>query len=302
MTLIWCLCAILILLILALLIKLRLLQKSMDEIRRAFAEKLETDTNTLISISTRDPHARALAADINTQLRLLRQERQRYQTGDRELTEAVTNISHDLRTPLTAICGYLEFLEQEEQSERVRFYLSQIENRTEVLKQLTEELFRYSVIVSVNDSASETVLLNRALEESLVSHYAALTSRGITPEIDITDTPVSRTLSPSALNRVFSNVIGNALKYSDGDLQVSLTESGVISFTNSAKALNPVMTARLFDRFYTVESASGSTGLGLSIAKLLTERMGGSIDAEYHEGKLTIRISFKDTNSSQVNK
>lgn len=302
MILLWCLCAISLPLVLALLIKLHLLQKSMDEIRFAFAEKLETDTNTLISISTRDPHARALAADINTQLRLLRQERQRYQTGDRELTEAVTNISHDLRTPLTAICGYLEFLEQEEQSERVRFYLSQIENRTEALKQLTEELFRYSVIVSVNDSASETILLNRALEESLVSHYAALTSRGITPEINITETSVSRTLSPSALNRVFSNVIGNALKYSDGDLQVILTDTGVISFTNSAKALNPVMTARLFDRFYTVESASGSTGLGLSIAKLLTERMGGSIDAEYHEGKLTITISFEDIDKPSINK
>ena len=108
---------ILLLIIFALSAKVYFLHRSTQEIIEAFKDKLDTDTNTLIDISTRDPYMRKLASDMNTQLRLLREERHRYQQGDRELKEAVTNISHDLRTPLTAICGYLDLLEREEKSE-----------------------------------------------------------------------------------------------------------------------------------------------------------------------------------------
>ena len=107
---------ILLLIIFVLLAKVWFLRKSAQEISEAFRDRLTADTNTLIDISTRDPYMRKLAADINTQLRLLRKERHRYQQGDLELKEAVTNISHDLRTPLTAINGYLDLLEREEKS------------------------------------------------------------------------------------------------------------------------------------------------------------------------------------------
>ena len=135
---------ILLLIIFALLAKVYFLHKSAQEIQDAFRDRLTADTNTLIDLSTRDPYMRKLAADINVQLRLLRREHHRYQQGDLELKEAVTNISHDLRTPLTAINGYLDLLDREEKSENVQRYLSQIKNRTEALKQLTKELFRYS--------------------------------------------------------------------------------------------------------------------------------------------------------------
>lgn len=94
------------------------------------------------------------------------------------------------------------------------------------------------------------------------------------------------------MNRIFSNILSNALKYSDGDLRVTMDESGVITFSNSANSLDPVTVGRLFDRFYTVETAHNSTGLGLSIAKLLTERMGGTIRANYQDGNLNITVSF----------
>lgn len=110
------------------------IEKSIDEIHTEFQERLSSDTNTLIDISSSDPHLRKLASEINIQLRLLRKERHRYQQGDLELKEAITNISHDLRTPLTAINGYLDLLEREEKSETVHCYLSQIQNRTDVLK------------------------------------------------------------------------------------------------------------------------------------------------------------------------
>ena len=87
---------------------------------------------------------RHLANTINRQLRKLRTERRRFQQGDLELKNAVTNISHDLRTPLTAICGYLELLEQEEKPETVSRYIGIIKDRVDILAQLSEELFRYS--------------------------------------------------------------------------------------------------------------------------------------------------------------
>lgn len=181
-------------------------------------------------------------------------------------------------------------LEREEKSESVQRYLSQIQNRTEVLKNLTEELFRYSVVTSSQELKLECMDVVRALEESLLSFYAVMQEKGIQPEIELPEEPVFRELDAGAVNRIFSNIISNALKYSDGDFSVTMTDSGSITFTNTAKDLNAVTLGRLFDRFYTVDAGRNSTGLGLSIAKLLTERMGGSIVAEYQESKVIIVI------------
>lgn len=283
---------ILLLIIFALATKVYFLRKSAQEIAEAFRDRLTADTNTLVDISTRDPYMRKLAADINVQLRLLRKERHRYQQGDQELKEAVTNISHDLRTPLTAINGYLDLLEREEKNENVQRYLSQIQNRTEVLKNLTEELFRYSVVTSSQELKPERMDVVRALEESLLSFYGVMQEKGIQPQISLPDEPVYRELDKDALNRIFSNIISNVLKYSDGDFSVTMDTDGCITFTNTAKELNALMVGRLFDRFYTVNAGRNSTGLGLSIAKLLTERMGGDIEARYEAEQLNIVVKL----------
>jgi len=283
---------ILLLVIFVLAAKVYFLHKSAHEISEAFRDRLAEDTNTLIDISTRDPYMRKLATDVNVQLRLLRKERHRYQQGDQELKEAVTNISHDLRTPLTAINGYLDLLEREEKSENVQRYLSQIKNRTDVLKNLTEELFRYSVVASSQDLKPEHMDVVRALEESLLSFYAVMQEKGIQPEIELPEEPVFRELDAGAVNRIFSNIISNVLKYSDGDLSVVMDKSGSITFSNTAHKLNTVTVGRLFDRFYTVEASRNSTGLGLSIAKMLTERMSGSISAQYQNKRLYVTIDF----------
>lgn len=287
------LCALLVIVVMSLLIKVALLHRAADEIRMELGARLDIDTNTLITVSCGDRHIRRLAADLNVQLRLLRQERRQLQNGDQELKEAVTNISHDLRTPLTAICGYLDLLKREDKSEAVSRYLAVIENRTEAMKLLTEELFRYSVITSAsNDMKYEDVALNNVLEESVSAYYAALKNCGITPIITMPEGKIYRRLDRKALSRIFSNIIDNAIKYSDGYFEISLSESGAIDFTNSASQLDEVQVGKLFDRFYTVEAAKKSTGLGLSIAKGLTEQMNGTISAGYHDGKLNVHIAF----------
>lgn len=289
-----CLTGILITIVILLTLKIHLLKKSADEISDAFSDRLTSDSNVLIDLSSRDRHMRNLAYTINKELKKLINDRHRYQQGDAELKNAVTNISHDLRTPLTAVCGYLDMLDKEEQGENSKRYLKIIRGRTEIMKQLTEELFRYSVFTSVSDGTpSEPVILNSALEESLSAMYTSLKAGHITPSVTMPDVKVKRMLNRNALSRIFGNIISNAVKYSDGDLEITLEENGRITFSNHAEKLDEIQVGRLFDRFYTVETASsGSTGLGLSIARALTEQMGGSIDAEYEDGMILIHVHF----------
>ena len=287
------LCGILAVTALALGLHVWSMRRAARQLVRELSEKLSEDTNTLISLSTSDGEMRRLAAALNRELRTLRAQRLRYEQGDRELKDAVTNVSHDLRTPLTAICGYLELLEREDLSPDARRYLGYISERAGAMKALTEELFRYSVVLSAEEELSpEPVDLNAAVEESAAGFYAALTARGVSPEIVLPEEHVLRMLARAALGRVLSNLFSNALKYSDGDLSVTLTEAGDISFSNGAAGLDPVQVGRLFDRFFSLDTARNATGLGLAIARTLAERMGGSISAGYDQGRLTVTVSF----------
>ena len=238
-------------------VKILLLHRAADEIGSRLKERLTVDTNTLITLSSRDKHMRRLAEEMNSQLRILRKERQRFRQGDLEMKERITNVSHDLRTPLTAICGYLDLLKEEEKPENAQRYI-----------------------------------LGSVLEESISAYYAALTGCRIIPEISISERKPVRKLNRNALLRVFGNVIGNAIKYSGGDLKIELTDSGEVIFSNKAPGLDEVQTSQLFNRFYTVETAGHSTGIGLSIARLLVEQMNGEITAVYREGRLWVRIYF----------
>lgn len=291
----WALVGIMAAIMVVLLVKIYILQKAARETANAFTDRLITNTNTLIDISCNDKYMRHLANTINMELRKLRVQRHRFQQGDIELKNAVTNISHDLRTPLTAICGYLELLEQEEKSEAVNRYIGIIKDRVDILAQLSEELFRYSIIISTKDhTIREEVILNTVLEESIAAFYTVLTERNIVPDIQISEIKVIRTLDRSALSRVFSNLISNVIKYSDGDLKIVLSKNGETTFSNMASGLDEIQVGMLFDRFYTVESARKSTGLGLAISKTLVEQMNGTISAKYKNGRLSIHIFFPE--------
>ena len=268
-------------------------KKDIASIDAEFYEILNGDTNGLITIDGRDKSVRRLAANLNLRLKELRILRLKYEHGDLELKNAVANVSHDLRTPLTAIIGYLELLEKEKMSADAKRYTRIIVNRIETLKQLAEELFRYSVVTSPDyDSPKERLCVNAVLEECIAAHYSSLVKAGITPQIIMPEIPVYRVVNRVALTRIFSNLLGNAIKYSDGDLSITLTKECEISFSNTATKLTEVQVHRLFDRFYTVENARESTGLGLSISRVLAEKSGGEIRAEYADKILTVTVSL----------
>ena len=191
--------------------------------------------------------------------------------GNQRLKTAVTGISHDLRTPLTAICGYLDLLEQEDNTEDGKRWLSIIRNRVDQMIQLSGELFQYSLTeITEHDDRLE-------------------------PVVHMPQRKIVRSLNAAMLTRVLANLMNNALKYSDGDLEICLKDTGDILFINTASGLDQVQVARLFDRFYTVHHADNATGLGLEIARSLLERMHGSISAEYAQNRLCICIRLPKT-------
>ena len=287
------LCLVLGIVILILLGNLLSFQNFLQEITEGLDEKLHTDTNTLISVSSGNRKIRLFAEQINRQLWDLRREQLNLNHGNQELKVAVTNISHDLRTPLTAICGYLELLEQEESGDNVKKYLDVIRERTDTMRSLTEELFSCSLLAIQDEKLHiEQICINDILEQSIAGFYGVLINKRILPDIQMSEIRVMRQLDKEAVRRIFDNILSNAARYSDGDLTVILSADGRIQFSNHAAKLSSVEVEKLFERFYTVETARNSTGIGLSIARLLTERMGGGITAEYKDGQLYIQIAF----------
>ena len=288
----WVVCAVLAVVCVLLAVKICFMRKSCDEIIEKLDLIMSEDTNAKITVVSGDKQMQRLAAELNRRLRRIRKDQLRYISGDRELKDAITNISHDLRTPLTAIMGYLQLMKEIPKSEKLEQYLEIIKGRAEAMKQLTDELFRYSVVLSEQDSQPEQTDVNKVLEDSVMSYYGAMSEKGITPTVDICEEKITRFVDPTALARVFANLMNNAIKYSGGDLAITLAQPCVITFSNKAQELSSTQVERLFDRFYTVEAAHKSTGLGLSIARTLVEQMGGTITASLEQDILTITITL----------
>ena len=214
-----------------------------------------------------------------------------------ERTEMLANLSHDLRAPLTAIRSAVDYLTsgQSLSAQDIEGALTLIDHRTGTLEHLIRDMYELFTLEDPSHAFSFQELDAPAfLEEYFYtalpdSHYAGhLLCLSVSQDLHAT-----LFADPGKLIRILDNLLGNAAKYSDGDLSVTLLERGTVLFSNAAAGLGHVRAERLFDRFYTVEPATGGVGLGLSIAKMLTERMGGSIGAEYSGGRLCIRLGFE---------
>ena len=276
-------------------IKTALLKRAFTEIDKQVKDHLDGTNSSSFQLSTGDKNARKLANDLNNELQELHKERVFLRDGDKRMKENVTAISHDLRTPLTAINSYVDLLENETDDTKRKEYLERIKDRTSELKDLTGELFKYSVSADVQyDSqlSTEDVDLQAIIENSLISFYKEFSSKGIDPETSFPSEKVIVNCSRKTLMRIFDNVFSNAAKYASS-LSVVLTDEGVVTVTNDAPDLTPVQVSRLFDKYYTVTDGSNSTGLGLSIAKELVSKIGGHISAGINDGMLTVTIGFK---------
>lgn len=273
--------------------RLAVLKKGITEIRENYNLALKGGTDARITVFSSDRTLISLADSLNKDIVLLREKELKYLQGDRELKEAIANVSHDLRTPLTAICGYLDLAKEESDKQKADKYLEIVRERAVALKNLTEELFAYTLTCGdSNAQKSEVVSIGAVLEDTLLGFYDVMSQKGITPVTDISSNTFECIADKSALVRIFENVISNALKHGDGDIEVKLCEDGSVEFSNCASKLNAVDVERLFDRFFTVENGRRSTGLGLSIAKNLTRSLGGEISAKLSGGRLTVKVTI----------
>ena len=279
-----------------LILKITILKGSIRQIRREFKERDELNSSAKIGISFRDADLCGLTDDLNKTLEKMRKKYNLYVQGDSEVKQTIGNASHDLRTPLTAIIGYLELAKGKMQAgEDITSYLDIIENRARYMKELTDELFEFSGVIGDNDREelqTEEIEINRVLEDSIIDYYSVLSDNGIEPVVEITEEPVVRSLNRHVLERIFANLLSNAVKYSQGDLKITLAGSGEIIFENYAPEITEIQVQQLFDRFYTVRTGRNSTGLGLAIARNLVTQLNGTIAAKRIEKNLVIRISF----------
>ena len=289
-------------------IKIVLLRRGFDELTENIEDQVSGKTQIPVTLTTSDPHARHTAEILNRELKNLDRERNEYLDGNRKVAEAVTGISHDIRTPLTAINSYLDLMADEKDEKLKAQYLERIKNRTLSLSDLADELFKYSTStdperypVQTENIVSEPIDICRVLEECMLSFYAGFKKRGIEPDIEIPDEPVFVLCDKKSANRIFENIISNAIKYANNDLKVKLDPKGQVIFSNPAPDLTPVSAAKLFDRYFTVNEGHASTGLGFSIAKELITRNNGTIEADLKDGILMITVSFNLKEAEEQN-
>ena len=272
-------------------IKLYFLKKSIKEIHISLSRILKTDTNQLLTISSADKEMKLFVNDLNKELQNLRKEKLEYQNGNQELKKIVTNISHDIRTPLTAIQGYVDLLKKN--TEKQEEYIQIIEKKTEELTLLTDQLFDFSTTMDVGIKIKkEKCCINEILEEVLANMYPIFKEKQMNPKLEICKQKIYRNLDKNSINRIFENILSNVCKYGEGDFKVTLDSKGVITFSNKATSLDEITVQKIFDRYFTVENAKKSTGLGLSISKQLVELNGGTISAKCVKENLIIKICF----------
>ncbi|EGS5729762.1 sensor histidine kinase [Clostridium perfringens] len=238
-----------------------------------------------------------LIVEINTLIDDKRKMENIYKEKDIELREAIANMSHDLRTPLTSIMGYVYLLNDDKlDKEERKEYLKIIEKRSLVLNDLITNFYGLSRIQADQyEIKLEPVNLELVLGEIIAAFYETLDYKFGEPEINIEEGLGPVLGDKQALNRIFTNLIENIIKHGEGEVKISLKKKNkyiVMEFSNKAEELEPKDVNRIFEKFFTKDRmrTGQNTGLGLAIVKLLVEKQGQKIEAKKVGNRLVINI------------
>lgn len=214
------------------------------------------------------------------------------------LKDMILNISHDLRTPLTAIMGYIQLLQESDMGEEEQKYVNIIMGKSKDLSQLISDFYELSMLESAGiEPLYQEIDLVETLTNHLLSYADLLEARQIEPEIIKDNSIVNISADELMLKRVFNNLIANAIKYSKKTLKIYIETNDFVKVTFENDIVETSLDVnKIFDKFYTGNSArmNGNTGLGLYIAKELMNKMGGEIFAKLNEDKLQIILLFKE--------
>lgn len=212
-----------------------------------------------------------------------------------QLKHSIANISHDLRTPLTSIQGYLTLLKDCEDKEEQEHYFSVIQAKTDYLTELLQIFYDLSLIESDDYILGiEKIDVNRIVTDCLIDKYNEL--KELTPAIKIENAPVWITGNAVACKRIIDNLVTNAIRYSDDYIEIVMDADGIFTVKNTTSELKNIDVNILFQKFYTVDTSrsNGNTGLGLYIVKELLNKIEGGIkEISYKNNILTISAYFK---------
>ena len=280
-----------------------IMQKNeIKNISRQLKEIKATDTNELVHTVSGQKACVELIDEINFLLKRVRDNRIVYQQKNHALDQMITNISHDLRTPLTSAMGYIRIIQNSDLSEDEKNReLAIIENRLIRLEELISSFFEFSQIIS-NEKTPEKTEVNivAVLEESIAHYYDDYCSKNREIVFKCEQHKFMVYSNKNMLLRIFDNLIGNALKHGIGKLLITLDNSDAIHIQFENELQDSEMDIdHIFDEFYTtdISRTKGNTGLGLAIAKQFTQLLGGKISAEY-DGKLfsvTMELPLQST-------
>lgn len=292
--------AVLLLICIILILKYHMLVQGIRSVCGQLAEiTQDLEQNRILRLKYPDRELERLQLMMNRALYAIREQKVSYAARERAFQQQIENISHDLRTPLTSMNGYLRLLDRSGLSSEDQENLKVVLRKTRVLQELITQFYDYSRLTAQDYAVvPERLDIARALREFLLDAYPELSDRRLAVELSLPEHPVWVMGNMEALNRIFQNLIQNACRYAVSSLQVSMVlqkDTVRILFSNDVSGMEEGIRKRLFERFFTGDGARShsSTGLGLAIAKELSEKMNGSMEArEEQEGWLTIELKL----------
>ena len=278
-------------------------QRQVKDICRQLSFLKDHDTNLIITSDTDTGGLGELKDNINDVLKENRLRHKSYIEKEKNLADTYTNLSHDIRTPLTSLDGYFELLSECETEEDKQRYINIIKERIESLNNMLEELFTFTKLKNESFEINMSRLsLNKLVKEILLSYYEDWIAKDIEPIININDAPIYINGNEQALKRVIQNIIKNVLEHGEGEIRISLSKlDGIAALVISNQVANPedIDINRVFERFYKADDARSrtSTGLGLSIAYGFVQKMNGNIRAELDGNIFSIIVEFSIDNT-----
>ena len=273
-------------------------KRQVKDICRQLRFLQECDSNMLITTEMKKGHIGELAELLNTLLKERKKERADYQKKEQMIADIYTNLSHDIRTPLTSLDGYFQLLEETQEENDRKRYIQIIQERIESLKEMLEELFTYTKLQNgTYELKLEPQNVGQILKETVFSYYDDWAEQEISPQFEITEEPVWIRGNKQALRRTIQNIIKNGLDHGNKEIRIQLSRNEKqmeLVFQNKIEPGEQIDISRVFERFYKADKArsKSSTGLGLSIAKGFVEKMHGEIAAEIKEDWFCLKISF----------
>ena len=258
------------------------------------------DTNKRVSFYGKSRTMSRLAKDINYIIDTYNAKEQEVLKQDKEIKDTLTNMSHDIRTPLTSLKGYFELLEESEDPEEQARYRRIISERIDSLGEILEMMFFYTKVSNVNYQVPlDSLNISEVIMHTLFSYFDDFENAGLTPNIDI-DENLTVIGNEQSIKRIMQNLVKNCLVHGDSCVDISLKPSVaeektvLLTVSNGVKENDIPDPDKVFDRFYKADNSRhvSSSGIGLSVAKKLTEAMNGKIRAEYSEGKFSIILEL----------